>query len=166
MNTHPLKPLLCLAASVLAAIAAAAEPVAEVARPLAEARFVVPPETVVAHTPQREFIGPGTIVLENGDILMAAPWGRPPANFEQLAATFPVPPLYRSTDGGRTWATAGRFKMEWPLTGRVSDQGISFLRLKDGRLAAILPRHVLGLHGGGVPAISFSHDDGATWSAA
>jgi hypothetical protein len=48
----------------------------------------------------------------------------------------------------------------------VSDQGISFLRLKDGRLAIVLPRHVEGLHGGGVPAISFSSDDGATWSAA
>lgn len=134
--------------------------------PLRQAEFLVPPETFVAHTPEREFIGPGTIVLENGDILMAAPWGRPPANFEQLAATFPVPPLYRSTDGGRTWVTAGRFKMEWPLKGMVSDQGISFLRLKDGPLAVVLPRHVLGLHGGGVPAISFSRDDGATWSAA
>ena len=61
----------------------------------------MPPETFVAHTPERNFIGPGTIVLENGDILMAAPWGRPPTNFAQLAATFPVPPLYRSTDGGR-----------------------------------------------------------------
>jgi hypothetical protein len=56
--------------------------------------------------------------------------------------------------------------MEWPLTGMVSDQGVSFLRLKDGRLAIVLPRHVLGLHGGGVPAISFSSDDGATCSAA
>jgi sialidase-1 len=134
--------------------------------PSHQADFVVPPEVVIAHTPDRSFIGPGTIRLENGDILMAAPWGRPPTNFEQLAATFPVPMLYRSTDGGRTWREQGRLKIEWPLKGMVSDQGISFLRLKDGRLAIVLPRHVEGLHGGGVPAISFSSDDGATWSAA
>jgi sialidase-1 len=134
--------------------------------PSHQADFVVAPEVVIAHTPDRSFIGPGTIRLENGDILMAAPWGRPPTNFEQLAATFPVPMLYRSTDGGRTWREQGRLKIEWPLKGMVSDQGISFLRLKDGRLAIVLPRHVEGLHGGGVPAISFSSDDGATWSAA
>jgi hypothetical protein len=164
MKMHPMTLLSCLAASMLAAIAAAAEPVAEVARPLAAARFVVPPEKFVSHTPERSFIGPGTIVLENGEILMAAPWGRPPTNFEQLSAKYPVPPLYRSTDGGRTWATSGRMNVEWKLAGMVSDQGISFLRLKDGRLAAVLPRHLL--HGGGVPAITFSRDDGVSWSAA
>jgi hypothetical protein len=140
--------------------------VATAGPPSHQADFVVAPEVVIAHTPDRSFIGPGTIRLENGDILMAAPWGRPPTNFEQLAATFPVPVLYRSTDGGRTWREQGRLKIEWPLKGMVSDQGISFLRLKDGRLAIVLPRHVEGLHGGGVPAISFSSDDGATWSAA
>jgi hypothetical protein len=140
--------------------------VATAGPPSHQADFVVAPEVVIAHTPDRSFIGPGTIRLENGDILMAAPWGRPPTNFEQLAATFPVPMLYRSTDGGRTWQEQGRMKIEWSLKGMVSDQGISFLRLKDGRLAIVLPRHVEGLHGGGVPAISFSSDDGATWSAA
>jgi hypothetical protein len=140
--------------------------VATATPPSHQAEFVVAPEVVIAHTPDRSFIGPGTFRLEIGDILMAAPWGRPPTNFEQLAATFPVPMLYRSTDGGRTWREQGRLKIEWPLKGMVSDQGISFLRLKDGRLAIVLPRHVEGLHGGGVPAISFSSDDGATWSAA
>lgn len=37
------------------------------------ARFLVPPEVVIHHTVERSFIGPGMIVLENGDILMAAP---------------------------------------------------------------------------------------------
>jgi hypothetical protein len=40
-----------------------------------QAKFVVAPEVVVSHSPDRSFIGPGTIRLENGDILMAAPWG-------------------------------------------------------------------------------------------
>jgi photosystem II stability/assembly factor-like uncharacterized protein len=149
-----------VAAAVIPAAAADAP------KPFQEATFVVEPSRFLSHTPDRSFIGPGTIRLENGDILMAAPWGRPPTNFEQLAATLPVPMLHRSTDGGRTWREQGRLKIDWSLTGMVSDQGISFLRLKDGRLAIVLPRHVLGLHGGGVPAISFSTDDGASWSAA
>ena len=75
-------------------------PAASASPPSQHAEFVVAPEVVIHHTPDRSFIGPGTIRLENGDLLMAAPWGRPPTNFEQLAATFPVPMLYRSTDGG------------------------------------------------------------------
>ncbi len=104
--------------------------------------------------------------MENGDILMAAPWGRPPTNFEQLAATFPMPMLYRSCDGGRSWLEQGRINMEWKLPGMISDGGISFLRLQDGRLALLAHRHVEGLHGGGLPAMSFSADDGQTWTPA
>lgn len=129
-------------------------------------RFVVEPQVFLRHTVERSFIGPGSILLKNGDILMAAPWGRPPTNFEQLAANYPVPMLYRSRDGGRTWEEQGRMKMEWTLTGMISDGGITFLRLPDGRLAFLAHRHVPGLHGGGLPVISFSHDDGATWSPA
>ena len=165
MKRHLTKPLFCFLACVLA-VMAADETDAEVATPLAEARFVVPPEKCIAHTPERSFIGPGTIRLENGDILMAAPWGRPPTNFEQLAAKFPLPPLYRSADGGRTWMNAGRLPIEWKLSGMISDGGVSFLRLADGRLAFVANRHVKEFHGGGVPVISFSWDDGATWSAA
>ncbi|MEY5024593.1 MAG: Sialidase precursor, partial [Verrucomicrobiota bacterium] len=134
--------------------------------PAQKAPVLVPPEVIIRHTPERSFIGPGMFVLENGDILMAAPWGRPPTNFEQLAAKFPVPMLYRSTDGGRTWKEQGRMKMEWNLTGMVSDGGTSFLRLRDGRLAVVFNRHVRGLHGGGTPALAFSSDDGNTWTAA
>src|ERR1700722_16112981 len=67
-----------------------------------KARFIVDPAIFLHHPPERSFIGPGMFRLENGDILMAAPWGRPPTHFEQLAAKFPVPMLYRSQDGGRT----------------------------------------------------------------
>jgi hypothetical protein len=128
--------------------------------------YIKEPSVFIHHTAERSFIGPGTIRLDNGDILMAAPWGRPPTNFEQLAATFPVPMFYRSTDGGRTWHEQGRMKMEWKLSGMISDGGITFLRLQDGRLAFLAHRHVEGLHGGGLPVISFTEDEGETWTPA
>jgi len=46
------------------------------------APFIGPPEIVFRHTADHEFIGPGTCRLANGHLLMAAPWGRPPTNFE------------------------------------------------------------------------------------
>ncbi len=130
------------------------------------ATYIVEPQVFIRHTEQRSFIGPGTIRLEDGDLLMAAPWGRPPTNFEQLAATFPVPPLYRSDDGGRTWQEQGRLNLAWELPGMISDGGITFLRLHDGRLALLAHRHVEGLHGGGLPVISFSTNNGESWTPA
>ncbi len=131
-----------------------------------KAEFIVKPEIFINHTAERDFIGPGTHLLDNGDILMAAPWGRPPTDFDQLAAKFPVPVLYRSTDGGRKWEEKGYMKMSWNLPGMISDGGISFLRLNDGRLAFLAHRHVKGLDGGGLPTMSFSSDDGRNWTPA
>lgn len=131
-----------------------------------KAEFIVKPEIFIHHTEERAFIGAGTFLLKNSDILMAAPWGRPPVDFEQLAATFPVPVLYRSEDGGRTWKKDGLLNMEWNLPGMISDGGISFLRLKDGRLAFLAHRHVQDLHGGGLPVMAFSEDDGKSWTPA
>lgn len=130
------------------------------------ARFIVEPELFIRHTAQRIFIGPGAARLRDGSIFLAAPWGRPPTNFEQLTATHPVPHYFHSNDGGRTFADAGPMRMDWPLTGMISDGGFTFLSLRDGRLACLAHRHVLHLHGGGLPAIAFSCDDGATWSPA
>lgn len=130
------------------------------------ASYLLEPQVFIRHTENRSFIGPGTFRLENGDLLMAAPWGRPPTNFEQLVASQPVPMLYRSADVGRTWQEQGRMQMDWQLTGMMSDGGITFLRLQDSRLAFLAHRHVEGLHGGGLPVISFSGNDGLSWSPA
>ena len=136
------------------------------ALPLPCAEFVMPPEIFLHHTVDRAFVGPGTFQLKNGDVIMAAPWGRPPVNFEELARTFPVPPLYRSKDHGRTWEAEGPLKLEWKITGMISDGGISFLRLADGRIALLSHRHLPNNKGGGLPVISFSTNEGATWSPA
>lgn len=100
------------------------------------------------------------LVLENGDTLRAAPQGRPPPNFEQMALTFPVPMPYRSPDGGRAWTEQGRMKMEWNLTGLISDGSTSFFRLADGRIAVVFNRHVKDLRGGGTPLIAVAADSG------
>jgi len=149
-----------LAMVSVAAVAGGAAP------PWARAGFVVPPAVFVSHTADRAFVGPGTWELKNGDVIMAAPWGRPPANFEELSRAFPLPPVYRSRDHGRTWSKEGAFKLEWKVSGMISDGGISFLRLADGRLALLAHRHLPDNKGGGLPVISFSSDEGGTWTPA
>ena len=130
------------------------------------AAFVKEPRIFIRHGERhRRFIGPHAIELPNGDLLMSAPWGRPPADIaEEIVANHPVPDLYRSTDRGRTWTNAGRLPVKWKHRGFVSDGGVSFLRLADGRLALLLHRHIRGFKGGGLPAICFSSDDGQTWT--
>ena len=104
--------------------------------PPAKVNFIVPPEIFIHHTAERSFIGPGTILLKDNDLLMAAPWGRPPTNFEEVAAKFPVPMLYRSRDGGRLWKEDGRMKMEWKLPGLISDDDRSTAAVASWRCPA------------------------------
>ncbi|MDA0676597.1 MAG: FAD-dependent oxidoreductase [Chloroflexi bacterium] len=138
------------------------------ALPAAErATFVREPHVVIKHgvNDGRYFIGPGMFVLKDGSVLMAAPWGRPPANvFEGIVNKHPVPMLYRSTDAGETWQELGRPEVKWRHSGFVSDGGVSFLRLQDGRIAMALHRHAAGLKGGALPVICFSSDEGKTWT--
>jgi flavin-dependent dehydrogenase len=131
------------------------------------ATFVREPRVVIQHGANdgRYFIGPGMFVLDDGSVLMAAPWGRPPANvFEGIVNKHPVPMLYRSTDAGVTWQELGRPEVKWRHSGFVSDGGVSFLRLQDGRIAMALHRHAAGLKGGALPVICFSGDEGKTWT--
>lgn len=131
-----------------------------------KAEFIVAPEIFIHHTAHRLFIGQGAILLQNGDILMAFPSGRSPADIKQTKTNYPLPSLYRSRDNGRTWKKEGSINMSWKLESNVSDGGISFLRLKDGRLAFLAHRNVKELFGGGLPVISFSDNEGKTWSPA
>ncbi|MBK8856441.1 MAG: exo-alpha-sialidase [Opitutaceae bacterium] len=132
--------------------------------PLPRAGFILPPELFIRHTADRGFIGPALIGLRDGSLLMAAPWGRPPVDFRQLKDPLPTPMIYRSCDHGRTWSEAGRFAMDWSLDGIPSDGGITFLRLQDGRIAALFNHN--RAHGGGMPALTFSGDEGRTWTPA
>lgn len=128
------------------------------------ARFILPPELLFPHTADRAFIGPALLRQADGTLLLAAPRGRPPVDFRQLSERLPLPMVYRSADEGRTWTESGRFAMEWTLDGTPSDGGLTFLRLRDGRIATLFHHHLN--HGGGMPAITFSTDDGRTWSPA
>ncbi len=134
--------------------------------PFARAEFVVPPAVVIPHIRDRVFIGPGTTQLPNGDLLLLAPWGCAPATFEELRGVYPLPHFYRSSDHGRTWQEKERIVLEWKITGTINNGGFSFLRLKDGRLALVGHRYVPDNKGGGLPVISFSGDNGASWTPA
>lgn len=132
------------------------------------ATFRREPQVVIRHGVKqgRYFIGPGMFVLKNGPVLMAVPWGRPPANvFEGIVNKHLVPMLYRSTDKGVPWRELGRPQMEWKHSGFVSDGGATFLRLQHGLIAMALHRHAAGLKGGALPVISFSDYEGKTWTA-
>jgi len=61
---------------------------------------LVPPSLFLPHADGRCFIGPGTVRLPDGDILMVAPWGSPPVT--EAGRVVAMPMTYRSPDGGRT----------------------------------------------------------------
>ncbi|MDB6093804.1 MAG: hypothetical protein JWM32_1366 [Verrucomicrobia bacterium] len=134
--------------------------------PYARAEFVVPPAVVVPHVPDRVFIGPSLVPVAGGDILMLAPWGSAPAMFEELRGVYPLPHFYRSSDHGRTWRETERIPLEWKINGTINNGGFSFLRLRDGRVALVGHRYVPDNKGGGLPIISFSSDEGASWTPA
>jgi hypothetical protein len=136
------------------------------ALPFARADFIVAPEVIIQHTPERMFVGPGTTQLPSGDILLLAPWGLTPVTPQEPRGVEPLPHFYRSTDQGRTWEEEDRIAMDWKISGTINYGGFSFLRLIDGRLALVGHRYVPDNKGGGLPFFSSSSDNGATWSPA
>jgi sialidase-1 len=131
-----------------------------------KAGWLLRPEVFLAHTAEREFIGPAVLEVRKSRLWMIAPWGRPPVDFRQVKR-FALPPhVYESTDEGKTWQKGDRLNMRWELPGIISDGGITLLRLQSGRLMASFHRNVYEYHGGGVPAISYSEDEGRSWSPA
>ncbi|MFI5356455.1 MAG: sialidase family protein [Opitutales bacterium] len=133
---------------------------------MARAKFVVPPAVVIPHESNLVFVGPGTAQLTDGSLLLVAPWGTAPAQFEELHGFHPLPYLYRSSDRGRAWRRQERIALPWSLTGAINYGGFSFLRLADGRLALVGHRYVPDNKGGGLPIFTHSADDGMTWAPA
>ncbi len=131
-----------------------------------KAEFIVAPEIFIHHKPGHFYVGQGAILLENGDILVAFPSDRSPTDSIQPATNYPLPTLYRSRDQGHSWKEEGPINMSWKLTSNVSEGGISFLRLNNGRLAFVAHRNMKENFGGGLPVISFSDDNGKTWTPA
>ena len=128
--------------------------------------LIVAPEIFIRHTAEREFIGPAVLEIHPGELWMTAPWGRPPVDFSQAKRFALSSHLFRSTDRGRTWRAHGRLNIPYNLSGIISDGGITLIRLQGGRLMATCHRNAPGYHGGGVPAVSFSQNEGESWSPA
>lgn len=125
--------------------------------PMPKAELVEPPKRIIPHTKKFASSGQSVVRLDSGKLLMAA-------NESDGPGSSLAPMAHSSTDGGRTWKNIGRLAMKWNLSGRRIGGGVSFLKLKDGRLALLMHR---GLNqGGGLPAISYSKDDGTTWTDA
>lgn len=130
------------------------------------AKLIEPPALFAGHAEGRPFVGPGTLRLPSGEVLMAAPAPQSAPDSSDGSCDVALPWLYHSGDAGRSWQAQGPFQMRWSLSGEPRAGGMSLLRLHDGRLAALFHRQVAGQHGGGLPAITFSNDDGITWSDA
>lgn len=125
------------------------------------ANFILKPELIARHQEHTEYIGAGIISLKDNSLLLVVPNGLPPIHFEAHAAEV-MPEVYRSYDNGRSWQYEAKIAVEHHVAGAL--QHISLEYLEDGRLVLISGRNVRGLHGGGVPSISFSSDNGRTWT--
>ena len=136
-----------------------------------KAEFVVPPQVFVPH--ERgiafTFIGQDVLEIRPGELWMFCHYGRKPTEFSPADMNYRQPPILKSYDGGRTWDGGTPMNLPWSSDGYLSDGGVSLLRLPGGRLVFVSHRYgtpyaCRGSHG--VPVISVSDDDGATWSPA
>ena len=121
------------------------------------------PKLVIPHPRDKYIIGQQVIRRSNGSLMMIATSGRPPADFSEIVIKDIKPDMYTSDDNGLNWKFHGPMNIEWNLSGMMSGGGVNLLYLNDGRLAAVIHRAVPNMHGGGVPVISISSDEGETW---
>ena len=134
----------------------------ELPRPPAKPRranFIFEPEFVPALEPTKyiHMGSPAMIELRSGRILLACGGGLKPKA---------TPRMFISDDRGRTFKQIESYPhfMTKPTT---LDLGAAvFLRLADGRIALLLARGSPASKGmgGGLPALSFSSDEGKTWT--
>jgi hypothetical protein len=113
--------------------------------------FVLRPEVLWPPEPGWYIGSPTAIELLSGQILLAT------------VGHQPMPEFHISDDRGKTFTKIGTFPHAFATYG----VGVStLLRLADGRIALSFARTSAqsGVNGGGLPAISFSSDEGQTWT--
>lgn len=133
-----------------------------------QATFVMEPRILLPHMEEWQFIGPDVVEMRPGEWWLFTHWGRNPTDFSpndpRAANPFSV---LKSRDGGATWGEDMPAPSAWNIDGSRSDGGISALRLKSGKRMLLSHRqgsrfHRSGSHG--VPVMSVSEDNGATWT--
>ena len=121
-----------------------------------QAEFIYKPEVLWPPTKGLYIGSPTAIELRSGQILLACVGAT-------KSSPALLPRMFVSDDRGRTFKQIESYPHAIPSI----DVGVStLLRLADGRIAFVFARtsHQSGANGGGLPAISFSSDEGKTWS--
>ncbi|MDO8685425.1 MAG: sialidase family protein [Clostridiales bacterium] len=139
-----------------------------------KAKFVMEPKILIHHTKDRSLIGGATIEIRENEIWYIPTWGGRPVNFNpEGEAVFSDPKtgnaltVVKSFDGGFTWGEHEYLPASWDVDGVRNGGGLSILRLHSRKLIMIAHRcskklWASGDHG--IPAISFSSDEGVTWT--
>ena len=116
--------------------------------------FVLQPQVINRNTEDRPYWGsPSVVELRSGRLLLSLLGGT------KSDPSLP-PRFFASDDRGKTFSQIDSFPHRMQLPVGPS----TLLRLADNRIALAMHRvHPTG-HGGGLPAISFTSDEGKTWS--
>jgi hypothetical protein len=128
------------------------------------ANFISAPQLIAKHSKDKILIGQAAVKLKDNSLIMIAPMGRAPADFQEREVKPEMPLIFRSQDDGKNWNYEKRLNIKWNIKGIICGGGASLKYLKDGRLAMLLHRQLKGFHGGGSPVFLTSSDHGKTWS--
>ena len=134
--------------------------------------YIVSPDLIARDEPQRAFGGPSAIELKSGEILAIDMHHIPSLNYGCVDYDTPPPVTFRSSDRGKSFTDTGPADLPWDLPGPqiIAYGGSSLLRLQDGRIAWLFhrdePTFSNNFHYAGRPGISFSQDEGQTWTPA